>query len=292
MRYIGIDLAWGQKNTTAVVVLVGPDDAARGAWPLAFADALLSDDEIVGFVAAYAPANEGVIVAIDAPTIVPNETGRRPCEAILSRCMARAQAGPHPANRRLVGGPDGTVRGETLVARLAAECAIPQTPYLNALTPPVRAAFEAFPHPAHIALFALEKTLKYKTKPNRSLAGRLDEFRRYAVLLDGLAAADPPLLASDGASKTDAAPPLWRRDPDGLNAALLKRHEDALDALTCAYIALYRYRWGDRRSVVLGDLTRGYIVTPATPAMRACFEAAASAMADAEKAMESGTSAL
>ena len=273
MRYIGIDLAWGQKNTTAAVVLEGPDDPAGGATLAHVADALTNDDAIVAFVATHG-GEGGVLVGIDAPTLVPNLTGRRPCEAILSRCMARAQAGPHPANRTLLAAPDGTIRGERLVARLAAEQGIAHTPYLADLPAPPRAAFEVFPHPAHVALWELDKTLKYKAKPGRPLADRRDVFRRYAALLAGLGEADPPLHL------TGAAGDWVRRDPATFAlAADLKRHEDALDALTCAYITLYHYRWGEARTVVLGDLTGGYIVTPATDAMRECFARTAADLA-------------
>jgi predicted RNase H-like nuclease len=260
-RYVGIDLAWGEKNTTAVVVL-------EGAAPVAAADALGGDADILAFVDAWDDGGE-LFVAIDAPTLVPNESGRRPCEAVLSSCLRKYEAGPHPSNRSRLAAPDGTVRGERIVAALA-ERGIAHTPYLDTLPAPARAAFEVFPHPAHVALFGLAKTLKYKAKPGRPLDARLAEFRRYAALLDGLRDADPPLhLPIDG--------PLAfaRRDPAGFaTGAALKRHEDLLDALTCAYVALYRHRWGDDRCPVVGDLVSGYIVTPATEAMRECFEGA------------------
>ena len=57
--------------------------------------------------------------------------------------------------------------------------------------------------------------------------------------------------------------------------------EDALDAITCAYVALYRHRWGDARCPVVGDPATGYIVTPATDAMATCFRDAAEAIAAA-----------
>lgn len=262
MIYIGIDLAWGAKNTTAVAALVGDADGVR---LVAFAEALGSDADILDFVAAQDNGG-GLLIGIDAPTLVPNESGKRSCEAILSRCLRRVEAGPHPANRRLLSGADGTIRGERLVANLA-ERGIAHTPYLEDLPEPLRAVFEVFPHPAHVALFGLEKTLKYKTKPGRTLEMRHAVFRRYAALLHSLADAAPSLILPPETSA-------WiDRDPAQLRPAALKRHEDALDALTCAYIALYRHRWGDAACPVVGDLTHGYIVTPATPAMAECFAA-------------------
>ncbi|MES2461512.1 MAG: DUF429 domain-containing protein [Armatimonadota bacterium] len=263
MRYIGIDLAWGSKNTTAAAALEG--NPAQGATLIASDDALLTDEQILSFVREN-DTGEGLLVAIDAPTIVPNETGRRPCEALLSRCMAKAQAGPHPANRTLLSGADGTVRGERIAAALAAE-GLPQTPYLGSLTvgSALRAAFEVFPHPAHVALFGLERTLKYKAKPKRTPETRHSEYRRYADFLIALRTADPPLTLPPEASLHVGI------DTVALKPAALKRYEDALDALTCAYIALYYHRWGGEKCAILGDLETGFIVTPVNGSMRDCF---------------------
>jgi predicted RNase H-like nuclease len=79
--------------------------------------------------------------------------------------------------------------------------------------------------------------------------------------------ADPPLRF---------APDVWSplaTVEDTLKGAALKTREDGLDAITCAYIALYHARWGDTKSTVVGDMEVGYIVTPVTEELRACFEA-------------------
>lgn len=57
-----------------------------------------SDDEIADFVAA-AGADDGVEAAIDAPLIVPNRHGRRPCEAQVGAEFSAYHAGAYPANR-------------------------------------------------------------------------------------------------------------------------------------------------------------------------------------------------
>ena len=83
-------------------------------------------------------------ITIDAPTVVPNETGMRPCEALLQRMFSRQNAGPYPANRRLLWKNGGVPRGEAICrafqARGATEC-----------LPPARhngtAVFEVFPAP-------------------------------------------------------------------------------------------------------------------------------------------------
>ena len=268
MRYIGLDLAWGEKNTTGAVVLESEgDDPQNGAVYRAMANDLLTDDDILDWVRLHDDGN-GLLVGIDAPLLVPNLTGKRPCETILSACLRKQEAGPHPANRTLLAGKDGQVRGERIAARLQS-LGITHTPHLETLAPPIRACFEVFPHPAHVALFNLPKTLKYKARPKRDLETRLAEFSRYADLLQSLSHFDPPLFLPHDVD-------FWvRAAPHSLAKPLskLKKHEDALDALSCAYVTLYRHRWGDAKCPVIGDETAGYIVTPANEAMYACFSA-------------------
>ncbi|MBC8139581.1 MAG: DUF429 domain-containing protein [Fibrella sp.] len=260
MRYIGIDLAWGNRNTTAGVAL---QSVGSGVEYLAHADTLTDNDSVADFVGACDDGG-GVLVAVDAPTLVPNDSGRRPCEAILSRCMRAQEAGPHPANRTLLADENGDVRGETLVALLSDRFGIAHSPCLLGDAP--RFVFEVFPHPAHVALFHLSKTLKYKKKSGRDRAFRDTEFRRYAGLLAGLASAEPSLLLTP-----ESTPWLWQDPASSATEIALKRQEDLLDALTCAYIAAYHHRWQGEKCVVVGDREAGYIVTPATDAMKRCF---------------------
>jgi predicted RNase H-like nuclease len=182
--------------------------------------------------------------------LVPNETGKRPCEAELGRRFARFQAGAHPANRHIFG---GDVRGERLVSRLAG-LGVAHDPYLSAARRDgVRQVMEVFPHPAHVVLFGLARTLKYKAKPGRDYPARWAALDEYARHLRALASHDPPLRLPDD----------WPRPrAEGLNGADFKRYEDGLDALTCAYI-VYHYWWhGPAGAEVVGDMTGGYIVVP------------------------------
>jgi predicted RNase H-like nuclease len=45
----------------------------------------------------------------------------------------------------------------------------------------------------------------------------------------------------------------------------LKRYEDTLDAVFCAYLAWYCWRWGEERNQQFGKLADGYIVVPKAP---------------------------
>ncbi|MFN8500277.1 DUF429 domain-containing protein [Kouleothrix sp.] len=246
MLFIGIDLAWAPHNPSGAAIIRG--DAHAGE----LADvALLGDlDEIAAYVASAAPAGTPALVAVDAPLWVPNASGRRPAEAELGAVFARYQAGAHPANRGLPAFRQG-VRGELLVERMARlgfahRCSV-------APGAPVRQVLEVYPHAAMVALFGLARTLKYKAKPRRSRDTRLAAWAAYQRHLAGLAGFDPPLRGVAAFAGQDVAALRGRR---------LKGYEDQADAVMCAYIALYAFRWGAARCRCFGSMESGYIYTP------------------------------
>jgi predicted RNase H-like nuclease len=250
ISFVGVDLAWSPRNRTGAAAIRGD---ARGGT-VAEAELLGSDAEIVDFIAKQ--AGEGpAIVAVDAPLWVPNEGGCRPGETEIGKAFGRYQAGAHPANRRRLAF-DGVVRGEALVSALEAQ-GFTHAPSIDAGIL-VRQMIEVFPHPAMIALFGLSRTLKYKARPNRAAAERQSEWGRYQSYLRALAAADPPLHGQERLLEQDVAMLRGRR---------LKGYEDQVDALLCAYIALYAFRWGAARCRVFGTMEGGYIYTPVPEAM-------------------------
>jgi predicted RNase H-like nuclease len=254
-RYIGLDLAWAERNATGAATLRGgPSGATLVGQP-----ELLHDlDAIVAYVAAQAGAGPA-IVAVDAPLRVPNSAGRRRAEAELSAAFRAYQAGAHPANRTLLArGVNGAVRGEQLVERLRDHGFQPADRI--AAGAPGRLITEVYPHPAMVAIFNLERTLKYKARPGRLLAERLAAWECYQGGVRSLAAADPPLHGDLRLLAVDVA---------GMPGAALKRYEDRIDALFCAYIALYAHRWGAARCRTFGSLAEGWIFTP-VPAQMGC----------------------
>jgi predicted RNase H-like nuclease len=251
ITFIGIDLAWSPRNASGAAIVRG--GAAGGE--LIHTGLLASDAEIVAYIARHA-GDGPAIVAVDAPLWVPNESGRRLGEAEIARAFGRYQAGAHPANRRRLAF-EGVVRGEALVVALEA-LGFRHAPAIEAGAQ-VRQVVEVFPHPAMIALFGLARTLKYKAKPRRTAGERLAEWQRYQAHLAALAAADPPLRGQAS---------LLAQDVAALRGRRLKDYEDQVDALMCAYIALYAFRWGMARCRVFGTIEAGYIFTPVPEAMR------------------------
>jgi predicted RNase H-like nuclease/ppGpp synthetase/RelA/SpoT-type nucleotidyltranferase len=245
MHFVGVDLAWGDRKPTGLAVL---DDAGR----LVHVSAAGSDEEIA---AALAPYVEGdCVVALDAPLIVRNATGNRPAEAALNRDFARFDAGAHPSNP---GKPEfsGTPRGARISAQLGLD--------MNPRSGRARRAIEVYPHPATVALFGLGRTLKYKNKPGRSLDQLRGELLVLMGLLEGLAAADPPLLVGNGAGRPGSSPwaALVAQAERATRKSELRVVEDQVDAVVCAYVALYATR-EPGRTTTYGDFETGYIVTP------------------------------
>jgi predicted RNase H-like nuclease/ppGpp synthetase/RelA/SpoT-type nucleotidyltranferase len=246
MHFVGVDLAWGERKPTGLAVL---DDAGR----LVHVSAAGDDDEIVAALAAY--VDGPCLVALDAPLVVRNATGNRPAEAELNRDFARFDAGAHPAN---TGKPElsGTPRGARLCARLGLD--------MNPRSGRERRAIEVYPHPATVALFGLGRTLKYKNKPGRSLDQLRSELLVLMGLLEGLVAAEPPLVVAPGRRGAARWPGLVAQAEGATRKSELRVVEDQVDAVVCAYVALFAARQPER-TTTYGDLENGYIVTPTLP---------------------------
>jgi predicted RNase H-like nuclease len=248
---IGLDLAWSPRNQTGAAVVVG--DAAGGR----LADvALLGDDaQIAAYVRQHA-RTDTVLVAVDAPLCVPNQTGRRRAEADLGRVFARYEAGAYPANRSLLTrGTGGTVRGEELVAALRSSGFVERASIEAGATG--RQMTEVYPHAAMVSLFGLERTLKYKAR-RRKRGERLHAWAEYQRHMRSLHTAEPALHGHEA---------LLAEDPGALYGRRLKDYEDRVDALLCAYIALYAFRRGAARCRSFGSLEEGHIFTPVPDCM-------------------------
>jgi predicted RNase H-like nuclease len=189
------------------------------------------------------------VLALDAPLVVTNPAGtRRACEAELQRRYGRMGAGPYPSNLGVLG---GRVRAMDLVRRSP-------RPYLTVPRDPGRAtgwwAIEVFPHPTIIELGGLGRALRYKKGPPEARRAGL---RALALVLAGLAAADPPL-------RLDADRLLARElgALDDRRGRALKAVEDLADAHVCAYVALWWWWHGPAAALVAGDDATGAIVVP------------------------------
>ncbi|WP_319449639.1 MULTISPECIES: DUF429 domain-containing protein [unclassified Mycobacterium] len=235
MYFVGLDLASGENNQTGVAAI---DSEGR----LHHVGVAYDDDSIASTLAQYVAGD--CLVAIDAPLIVPNSTGSRPCERDLNHDFEKFDAAARPASN------DKPEFKNPRGARLAAALGLDIDPASSSN----RRAIEVLPDPASIVLFELDKTLKYKRGP---FGVRQRELLKLMTGIEELDAATPRLRANRSVAWVE----LRRRVEAATRPGQLDRDEGPVDALLCAYIALY---WYDRPEdvTIYGDVTRGYLVTP------------------------------
>lgn len=232
--HVGIDLAWGTRSRTGLAVV---DDTGR----LVASGVVRTDEEIDDWLAAHAPAP--LVVAVDAPLVVPNETGQRVCERDIGRAFGRYGASAYPANRTnpLFRPPRGQALAQRHGWNLDPDAA---------LDPDRAVCLEVYPHAALIGLFELPRRVLYKKGSDRGVG-----FGQLVGLLESV----PEL----GLTESDR----WheiRRLVASPARGDLTRIEDELDAIVCAHVA---WLWRHRRPLlhVYGAPALGTIVAPRPP---------------------------
>ena len=238
-RLMGIDLAWSpHRNASGIAVgsirgdRLSVESVNSAVYDL---DALLGRIRDVDGLRG---------IAIDAPLIINNPSGRRPCENQLAAVYSRRWAAPHTSNLGLY--PDAAS------VRLSNALLDDGFAHLGG-SGTGKWQVECYPHPAIVEIFGLEKRLAYKKGP---VGERRDGQVRLAGLLKSLR--NDPRLSLDVTEFgiVDEAFIL------SLTGKALKQNEDALDAIVCLYIAgLCEV---DANIQVFGDTDSGYIVVPSS----------------------------
>ncbi len=259
LNLVGFDSAWGDRTPGAICAARVGDGQPRfdAPRPVRFAEA-------EAFIRDLHRDGDLTLVAIDQPTIVPNENGARPAERAVASLMSFAGGAIQPAFR---GGSRAAVFGDGApIWRFLDALGATDDPEAAALAEAGLFAMEVFPALAVLAFdpaftAAPRRGPRYNpSRPTFSLAaweavcsavGR--EARRHG--LD--AAAD------------------WC-DARERGAKPRKTTQDGLDAVICLLVAA-RWRYGRDSCVMLGDLRRGYIAAPASPVTRAHLGRAAAA---------------
>jgi len=182
--------------------------------------------------------------AIDAPLIIKNPSGNRPCEEGLNRVYGSRWAGCYPSNLSLYPNSSSVQLSKHL-----------QSSGFHHLGNPVneRWQLECYPHPAIIELFKLQRRLDYKKKT-------VDNRRRGQIQLanyiKGLV--HHPVLQLELPQDLELF-----FDPARINTLggqALKHNEDALDATICLFFCgLYAF---DQPVQIFGDISTGYIIVP------------------------------
>jgi predicted RNase H-like nuclease len=251
MLFVGLDLAWSTKNSSGIAII----DGNKKKGEVVSFGLVGSDDEIIETITKTV-GNRNAFIAIDAPLIVPNEEGRRIAETITGDLFRKYNAGAHPANRSHLASWTGTIRGEEIAKKLQKK-GFAHSPFI-AQYEEDRRFFEVYPHPSMIVLFNLKTVIPYKNKPNRDYESRWGAFKEYQQHMKELKGAAPPVSIPREVLSMKI---------ENLKAQKLKDYEDVLDGIFCAYIAYYCWANPDK-CAVLGDMDRGYIMTPIFDSMR------------------------
>ena len=266
MRFIGIDLGW-KSGPSGLCCL----EWADGQLQMLDLARQQSIKDILNWVNRWVLPEEPAMIAVDAPTLIPNTTGMRLPDRLTHKYFGRYHAGCYPANLSLAFAQRTVEFGLELESRGFAHAPelVPQQPG--------RYQIECFPHPAIVYLFNLQRILKYKK--GRLSERRLELEKLRNLILENLPILQPSLDLSSSslpwrpwrghfaqrgepphASVLDLAGSLSSKIPS--TGAALKAIEDQLDSLICAYIGAHWWYWGLERNLVLGDRTTGYIVIP------------------------------
>jgi predicted RNase H-like nuclease len=240
MKFLGIDFGWS-TGASGLCCL----EWQAGRLELLDLQRQAEIAAILSWVDTWIPANEPGIVAVDAPTLIPNATGMRVPDRLAHKYFGRYHAGCYPANlgsrfaERTVG------FGLSLEAR-----GFQHAPTIQPKQPG-RFQIESFPHPAIVHLFGLDLILKYKKGTLAERRVELAKLRHY--ICDRLPLLEPALDVTQSKIALPDIP---------FTGAALKALEDQLDSIICAYIAAHWWYWGLERNWVLGDRSEGYIVVP------------------------------
>lgn len=258
--FVGFDSAWTDRDPGGIAWATFEQDrllALPAPEPVRFEDA-------ARIIERLRDECQYVLVAIDQPTLVPNETGMRPVERVAASLISKLRGGVQPANRgkrdrvkREMFGPDAPIWKflNRIGARENPPAARTATHGLHLM--------EVYPA---LALPALEPEIMKRERracynPNKKFS--LSDWRLVASTVQRHAGALrlAPLSGWAGEVARLAAP--------------TKRDQDRLDAAVCLLVALYWRRAPRNRSVVIGDSRTGYMVTPVSPASREILERAA-----------------
>ncbi|MBV8882872.1 MAG: DUF429 domain-containing protein [Chroococcidiopsidaceae cyanobacterium CP_BM_RX_35] len=242
MRFIGIDLGWRSQPSGLCCL-----EWLHGQLELVALDRKAEIADVLSWVDSCVHPEAPAMIAVDAPTLIPNSTGMRLPDRLSHQYFGRYHAGCYPANlgrpfaQRTVGfGLELAAKGFAHAPEI-----VPQQ--LG------RYQIEVFPHPAIVHLFGLERILKYKKGSLDERRLELEKLRTF--ILTVLPTLKPRINLQQKRQKLEI--PLL---PSGGTA--LKAIEDQLDGLICAYVGAHWWYWGLERNWVLGNLTTGYIVVP------------------------------
>lgn len=257
--FVGFDSAWTDNPRQPGAI--GLCEFTDGHATRFLEPRLATFAEALAFLNGEAVGADYVLIALDQPTRVPNETGCRPVERVAGAIVNRLKGGVQPGSRSRIGMFDDGAPVWPFLAKLGAR----ENPPEARLASTGRYLVEVFPAlalPSLIpALMTRGRAAKYNPA-NRRLYAQDDWQLVGSALAEHARGLGAPALADwcEGAAAIERP-----RKPD----------QDKLDAAICMVLAIMWRRAARDSMAVLGDDGLGYMVTPVSPATAPILEEAA-----------------
>jgi len=257
---LAIDAAWTEREPSGVALVVrdvGTGWRCAGLAPsyssfLALADGVAVDWNARSFAGDW-PAADSLLAAahnltgqrvslvtVDMPVSTDRISGRRAGDNAVSTAFGGYWCGTHTPNPRRPGAiglefSDGFAAQGYAVAGADVPCGTEGR------------LLEVYPHPALVRLLSLDRRLPYKQGKSRKYWPGSDIATRIRKLLSAYERIVSALAKRIEDVRLDLPPP-----GDVPSLAFLKRYEDAIDALVCAWVGIEYLRG---RATPYGDAT-------------------------------------
>lgn len=245
VRVIGFDSAWtDNKNSRgAICALVVGKDRATTFVPPQHA----SFDEALAFITTQRNAGGTCIVAIDQPTIVPNNAGCRPVDRVAGSVVSFIGGGVQPANRSKTGMFDNAAP----IWRFKKQLNATENPEMSRTAKSGLFIVEVYPY---LALAALNRKFWGRgSGPKYNPANKKFREHDWRAVIETITS----YARTAGIDELET----WLRHFAG-NTSPRKPDQDRLDSVLCALVG---YHWREKLrtdSVMIGDLTNGYMIAP------------------------------
>lgn len=257
---IGFDSAWtdNRKAPGAICALSLADGASATFHP----PRLATFDDALRFIDTVRSPDGATLIALDQPTIVPNLKSMRPVEKVAASLISWLGGGVQPSNR----GKVGMFCDASPIWAFLSNLGATEDPELARTATSGTHVMEVFPALALPSLDAqfFSRLGGPRYNPGRKKTFRLEDWQKVAR------AAETQFLSFDVSEAAEwCAIEAEREKPT-------KADQDRLDAMLCLLVAMH-WRLGNRDGcMMLGDLKTGYMIFPASWAVRERLGARAS----------------
>lgn len=249
---VGFDSAWTDKPRAPGAICAIRVDRVGNA--VLVEPRLASFTQALEFIGVERALTDHCLVALDQPTIVPNLTSSRPVDRVAASLISWLGGGVQPANRSKLGMFDDAAPVWRFLTALGAT----EDPERARLGVNGLHLIEVFPALAIASLEAsfFGRLLGPRYNPARRKTFNPSDWQALLMTVENYAAREHIAEVDNWiASLRQVEQPR-------------KADQDKLDSLLCAIVGYHWLRRPRDESIMIGDLTNGYMISTATPAVR------------------------